>query len=139
MSDYRILILIADDEASIREVISLSLQEKYLEAVEIHEASDGEETIKLLKNNKFSLCILDLKMPSINGLEVVQYLKNSERHLDNKSKTPVLVVSGFVDSIIGDDGTTCIDGLDETISKPFKIDKLLERVEKLLNSKSHNR
>jgi two-component system response regulator QseB len=74
MSD-RVRILVADDEEGIRESISLILGDRY----DLVFAQDGEETLDKLRRETFGLALLDVKMPKLDGLEVLRRLKDSKQ------------------------------------------------------------
>lgn len=65
-------ILIVDDEEHIRKVLSRAL---ITQGYEVSIAADGEEALRLASSSPFDLALLDLKMPGMSGLEVLQHLK----------------------------------------------------------------
>lgn len=102
---YRILI--ADDEAEIRDVLRLYLEK---EGYEIIEAADGLEADTLLKKEKIDLAILDIMMPGLDGYRVL-------RNIREGNNLPVLILSAKTsdsDKILGLDL-----GADDYITKPF--------------------
>lgn len=102
---YRILI--ADDEAEIRDVLRLYLEK---EGYEIVEAADGLEADTLLKKEKIDLAILDIMMPGLDGYRVL-------RNIREGNNLPVLILSAKTsdsDKILGLDL-----GADDYITKPF--------------------
>lgn len=102
---YRILI--ADDEAEIRDVLRLYLEK---EGYEIVEAADGMEADRLLKQEKIDLAILDIMMPGLDGYRVL-------RNIREDNNLPVLILSAKTsdsDKILGLDL-----GADDYITKPF--------------------
>lgn len=102
---YRILI--ADDEAEIRDVLRLYLEK---EGYEIIEAADGLEADRLLKKEDIDLAILDIMMPGLDGYRVL-------RNIREGNNIPVLILSAKTsdsDKILGLDL-----GADDYITKPF--------------------
>lgn len=102
---YRILI--ADDEAEIRDVLRLYLEK---EGYEIVEAADGLEADRLLKKEEIDLAILDIMMPGLDGYRVL-------RNIREGNNLPVLILSAKTsdsDKILGLDL-----GADDYITKPF--------------------
>jgi two-component system chemotaxis response regulator CheY len=82
-------VLVIDDEAEVREVLRLHLESgKY----NVIEASDGEEGISMMKSGanllQVGLIHCDIRIPKINGIEVVDYLKQ------NAPSIPIIVVTG---------------------------------------------
>ena len=113
-------ILIADDEPEIRSLLRLYLEnEKY----EIIEAEDGQQALELLRSQQPALCILDIMMPKMNGLQAATQI----RRLTN---APILMLSAKgeqSDRVIG-----LNMGADDYLVKPFFRDELLARVHSLL-------
>lgn len=123
-------ILIADDEPDIVETLKFLLES---EGYRCLTAFDGEEALKLARDNLPSLIILDVMMPKINGYKVSRLLKFDVKYKD----IPILMVTARTqeeDRLIGEE-----TGADEYITKPFDINQMLERVQTRLNSPSDSR
>ena len=71
-------ILIADDDKPIRRMLKEILEEK---GYNISEAKDGYETIEKIEKQKFDLVLFDMKMPDIDGIEVLKKLPTKRIHL----------------------------------------------------------
>ncbi len=102
---YRILV--ADDEAEIREVLRLYLEK---EGYEIVEAADGTEAVRLIREERIDLALLDIMMPGIDGYRVL-------RNIREGNNLPVIMISAKSsdsDKILGLDL-----GADDYITKPF--------------------
>ncbi|MBR5361581.1 MAG: response regulator, partial [Lachnospiraceae bacterium] len=109
-------ILIADDEAEIRQLIKLYLEN---ECYEVTEAKDGDEAILKLHSNVPDLCILDIMMPGLDGYQVLKKLRS-------ESNIPVLILSAKdadSEKILG-----LNLGADDYIAKPFNPLELVARV-----------
>jgi DNA-binding NtrC family response regulator len=117
-------ILIADDEKTIRETISVILQD---EGYETGTAADGKEALELLNRQNFDLLISDLRMPEMDGLELI---KNCLRICP---QTSVIIITAYasVESAI----EALRLGAYDYIIKPFNHDDLILRVKRLLNHK----
>lgn len=106
-------ILVADDEESIRWVLSKALSKKGL-TVDL--AADGQEALSLFRQHHYDLAILDIKMPEISGLELLS------RFLAEKPATLVIIMTAensmknAVDAMKG--------GAYDYITKPFDLDAL---------------
>jgi two-component system, NtrC family, response regulator PilR len=106
-------ILVVEDEKSMRDVLSILLEE---EAYDVTTASDGMRGIELLRDNIFDLVITDIKMPKADGFEVLKYVK------EVSPNTLVVMITAF--------GTTesAVDamkkGAYDYVHKPFKIDEI---------------
>ncbi len=100
-------ILIADDEAEIRDILHLYLEK---DGYEIIEAADGLQAMERLKAEKIDLAILDIMMPGIDGYRVL-------RNIRENNNIPVIMLSAKgsdSDKILGLDM-----GADDYITKPF--------------------
>ncbi len=110
---------------------------KFLSAyagITIDVASNGKEAIELFLKKKYSLVLLDIHMPEINGFEALEEMKNIEKEKD-LSPTPIIALTG---SSLPGDRTKCLSlGFDDYVEKPLKKDKYLEIINKY--SRTHYR
>jgi diguanylate cyclase (GGDEF)-like protein len=116
-------ILIADDDADIRDILKITLEE---ENYEIIEARDGEEALKLIRSKPLDLALLDHNMPKMTGRQVCNLVKKDLL----LQHTPVIMVTGkgeVSDKIDGIDA-----GADDYIVKPFEPKELLARIRMVL-------
>src|SRR5512140_2603070 len=81
-------ILVADDEEALRTVLSSELVSA---GYDVATASDGDEAISNVKQKKFDLILLDIKMPKVDGFEVLKYVKK------NHPDVRVIMLTGFAD------------------------------------------
>ena len=113
-------ILIVDDDADIRNVLRLLLQEHY----EVSEAADGSAAVEYLRSNPDTdLVILDVMMPGMNGYETCDALREF-------SNAPVLFLTAK--SAQADRISAYSSGGDDFLSKPFSQEELLAKVGSLL-------
>ena len=109
-------ILIADDEAEIRSLLRLYLEnEHYI----LLEAADGEEALRLFRDSHVDLCLLDVMMPGMDGYHVLKELRRT-------SNLPVLMLSAK-----GQDSDKILGlnlGADDYITKPFNPLEVTARV-----------
>jgi two-component system nitrogen regulation response regulator NtrX len=119
-------ILIIEDEAPIRRVLTKILSEEndtYL----VQEAEDGLQGIELVKNEDFDLILCDIKMPKMDGVEVLETIKKI------KPEIPMVMISGHGDL------ETAIQtmrlGAFDYISKPPDLNRLLNTVRNALDKK----
>jgi CheY-like chemotaxis protein len=120
------VILICDDEPSLRELMRVSLRSDYAFA----EAAGAAEAIELLDTVRPNLVLLDVMMPGGSGLSVLEHLRRSPELRD----TPVVVISAFTaerDHLAAHDA-----GATSFLKKPFDPEELESIVEELLAS--HN-
>lgn len=109
-------ILIVEDEEKIARFVELELQH---EGYETEKAADGRTGLELAENGKFDLCLLDIMLPELNGLEVIRRLRKS-------SSVPVILLTArdaVMDKVAGLDM-----GANDYITKPFAIEELLARI-----------
>jgi DNA-binding response OmpR family regulator len=114
-------ILIADDDAHIRELIALFLRN---EGFEILEARDGEEAQTIWENNQIDMVILDIMMPQVDGWELCKEI----RRID--SNIPILMVTAKGEPRQKVKGFQL--GTDDYLTKPFDPMELVMRVKALL-------
>lgn len=113
-------ILIADDEKEILEICEMFLTK---EGFNVIKAQNGQEAINYFKNEKIDLVILDIMMPKITGIQVLEYIRKN-------SAVPVIFLTAKnqdYDKIIG-----LKSGADDDITKPFNPLELAARVEACL-------
>ena len=114
-------ILLVEDEQSIREPVKLNLE---LEGYEVVTASTGKKALKAIKEQHFDLMILDIMLPEVDGYQIAEQVR-----LTN-TKVPIIMLtakSDGPDRILG-----LKKGADDYLTKPFQLEELLLRVEKLL-------
>src|SRR4051812_32561723 len=80
-------ILLVEDDAGMRRAVARALV-GFDERLKIHEEADGESAIKLLESAEFDCIFLDYQLPGINGLEVLQALR------EKGVRTPIIVMTG---------------------------------------------
>ena len=113
-------ICLIDDDQNILASLSLALKS---EKFDVETYSDGISGLEALKNNNFDIAILDIKMPRLDGLEVLQKLRNM-------SDIPVIFLTSKDDEI--DQLLGLKMGADDYITKPFSQKLLIERVKVIL-------
>jgi DNA-binding response OmpR family regulator len=126
MKEYKILIV--EDEKQIARFVQLELMH---EGYEVETVYDGREGLEKIKNNEYNLIILDVMLPSLNGMEVC-------RRVRAFSDVPIIMLTAK-DSVI--DKVTGLDiGADDYMTKPFAIEELLARIRavKRKNSSKNN-
>lgn len=106
-------ILVVDDEQSLREVLSIMLKRA---GYAVTSVSDGEEAIECLHKEIFDLVITDLRMPKVDGMEVLKAVKSTS------PETVVLVITAFAtaDSAV----EAMKQGAYDYLTKPFQVDEV---------------
>ena len=118
-------ILIIDDEEEVREVLRLQLESANYNVIE---ASDGEEGVKMMKLGsnllQVGMIICDIRMPKVNGIEAIDYLKR------NAPSIPIIVLTGYPDSELA--VSLMKKGVKDYMVKPVEKEKLLAKVAEIL-------
>jgi two-component system OmpR family response regulator len=118
-------ILVADDEPSIREILSVQLVRLGYEVVA---AADGVEAVSVYETEHPDLVLLDVMMPRLDGLSACQKIRAFEKKTGRR--VPVLFLTAR-DST-HDKTSAALSGGDEFISKPISLEDLRDRVESAL-------
>lgn len=121
-------ILIIEDDPDIREILQVQLEQGGHQVIE---AKNGQEGIDLMKKGsnllQVGLIITDIRMPKVNGVEAVDYIKA------NAPSIPIMVVTGYPDAKLAVD--LLRKGVKDFLVKPVEKDTLLRKVSALLSSK----
>lgn len=126
MADY---ILVVDDDRDIAQVIKVTLESK---AFEVEVAYDGKQALAFVKKRKPDGIVLDLMMPKMSGIQVLNALKADSTTRD----IPVLMLTAATKySQKPDTYWKEKVGVDDYVSKPFEPMELLARVENLVKQK----
>jgi DNA-binding response OmpR family regulator len=119
-------ILVADDDRNIADLLRMYLRKA---GYDVTLAADGDETVRLLREQEFDLLLLDIMMPGKDGLQII-------RGLRRRSEMPVIFVSarsGDIDKISG-----LQFGADDYVTKPFNPQELVARVQSVLRRSRSN-
>ena len=109
-------VLVVDDEPQILRALRINLR---VREYEVHVAATGAEALTVASRYPPDLVILDLGLPDLDGVEVIQGLRGW-------TKAPIIVLSGRADST---DKVEALDaGADDYITKPFGVEELLARM-----------
>ncbi len=109
-------VLVVDDEPQILRALRINLR---VRDYDVHIAATGAEALEVAGRYPPDLVILDLGLPDLDGVEVIQGLRGW-------TKAPIIVLSGRADSV---DKVEALDaGADDYITKPFGVEELLARM-----------
>ncbi|MEK7255137.1 MAG: response regulator transcription factor [Bacteroidota bacterium] len=118
-------ILFVEDEVNIRDVVKLNLE---MEGYEVIATGNGRDALKYFGEQHFDLVILDVMLPEISGLQIIEQIRLTNREV------PVIFLTakdGAVDRISG-----LKRGADDYLTKPFHLEELLLRVNNLIRRTS---
>jgi two-component system alkaline phosphatase synthesis response regulator PhoP len=114
-------ILLAEDEEHLQEALKLNLE---MEGYEVTVVGDGLAVLKQVEAQYFDLIIMDIMMPELDGISTIQAIRLHNREI------PILILSAknaSADRVAG-----LKTGADDYLTKPFNLEELLLRVEKLI-------
>jgi two-component system, OmpR family, alkaline phosphatase synthesis response regulator PhoP len=114
-------ILLVEDEENLHDALKLNLE---LEGYEITSAYDGNEALKAVKDEYFDLIIMDVMLPHVDGITVTETIRIQNNDV------PILILSAkntSADRVLG-----LKKGADDYMVKPFNLEELLLRVDKLI-------
>jgi DNA-binding response OmpR family regulator len=111
--------LIVEDDPAIRRLVGKLLQRS---GIEIDTAHDGKQAIEKIRTGNYSVLVLDLMVPQVNGFEIIEYIKA------NRIDLPVAVVSAVSQQML-----TRLDlaVVKLVITKPFDVDEFAKAVVKI--------
>jgi two-component system alkaline phosphatase synthesis response regulator PhoP len=120
--DNKANILLVEDEENLHEPLKLNLE---MEGYSVTSAYDGAQALLAVEKEYFDLIILDVMLPEVDGITVAESIRV------NNNDVPVLMLSAkntSADRVLG-----LKKGADDYLTKPFNLEELLLRVEKLIN------
>ena len=121
-------ILIVEDNLPFRKFLKTSLSDRY----KIYEAGNGRAALESLEKHSISIIVSDVMMPEIDGLELCHKVKNDIRY----SHIPIILLTAIQNKemVI----KSLRDGADEYISKPFDVEMLTLKIDKILRWSQEN-
>jgi len=120
--DKKTSILLVEDEENLHEALKLNLE---LEGYEVTSAFDGAAALKAVESEYFDLIVLDVMLPEMDGINVAETIRISN------NEVPILILSAkntSADRVLG-----LKKGADDYLTKPFNLEELLLRVNKLVD------
>ncbi|MBK7098935.1 MAG: response regulator transcription factor [Sphingobacteriales bacterium] len=114
-------ILLVEDEENLHESLKLNLE---LQGYEVTSAFDGTHALKAVKEEYFDLIVLDIMLPEVDGISVAETIRISN------NEVPILMLSARntrSDIVLG-----LKKGADDYLTKPFNLEELLLRIQKLI-------
>lgn len=112
----KLRILVADDEEGIRESLSLILGDEY----DLDFSVDGRDTLAKLTQQRYDLALLDIKMPKLDGLDVMKRLR------EERLTVPVLILTAYQSVELAKEAVKL--GAKDYLPKPFEREQILAAV-----------
>ncbi len=119
-------VLVVDDEEALRFLLASELE---AEAFEVQSAGDGDEAIDFVRDkseqgDRFDVVLLDIKMPRVDGFEVLKYIKG------NIPETKVIMLTAYADVKNAIESLRL--GASDFVSKPYDLDDILTSINRAL-------
>ncbi len=125
------LVYVLDDEESVCELMRIVLESR---GYRVDTATDGKKGLKMIQDEKPDLVVVDIKMPKLNGFEVISSMKQDP----NLKDIPIIVITYLTsESRRSDDEWKDKMEVQDFISKPFEPLELVERIERILGKQSN--
>ncbi len=123
----KVNVLIAEDEPVNQRVIT-----KFLERANynVDIAENGFEAVAMFKAKDYDICLMDIQMPVMDGLEASKQIKDYQKKIGRKKIVPIVAVTAK--ALVGDRERILASGLDEYISKPYDYEQVITVIESLL-------
>jgi len=116
----KVNILVAEDEADLRDILKVTLEQEGYRAIL---ASNGDEAIKKIEKKSFQMALIDIKMPGMNGKELVSKIKQINPLM------PIVIITGSPDF---KEEMSLKKQAYEYIYKPFRLNELVGVVKEAL-------
>ncbi|RCK71957.1 MAG: Stage 0 sporulation two-component response regulator (Spo0A) [Anaerolineae bacterium] len=121
------ILLIVEDDPLMRDILELALRQHFSPPFDIRLAADGVKALEIIKECSPSLIVLDILLPQMNGLQILQQLRD---HPLNSHRPRILVISALgVREVV----QQAVDrGADDFLVKPFDTETLIARLKAVL-------
>lgn len=123
-------ILVADDDV---DILSLVVRHVKTLDVDVIEANDGEEALRVARKEKPDLIVLDVMMPGMSGWEVCRAVRED----DGLANTGVIMLTGIGERL--NEMTSPLYGADDFLDKPFDVDDLETKIRVVLEKRAAGR
>ncbi len=118
-------VLIVDDEAGMREFLTILLER---EGFEVESAQDGQEALQTVQDASFDLIISDLRMPTVDGVRLLEGLKRFQ------SEIPVILITAYASADSAIEAMKL--GAYDYLSKPFRVEEIKQVISRALEAKA---
>ena len=114
-------VLVVDDEEALRYLLSTELA---AEGYEVETAGDGDEAIEAIRQKDYDIVLLDIKMPRVDGFEVLKFIKQ------NKPEIKVIMLTAYADVKNAIEALKL--GASDFVSKPYDLEDILTSINRAL-------
>ncbi|MBQ9470090.1 MAG: response regulator, partial [Bacteroidales bacterium] len=121
-------VLLVEDNQINQKIVMLSLG-KLVKSVEV--ANNGREALDKFATNRYDIILMDIQMPIMNGFVTTKKIRELEVSIH--AHTPIIAITA--NALMGDREQCLEAGMDDYISKPFQVEVLVEKMERLLGAK----
>jgi|YelNatPaOPRAMG01_1025707.scaffolds.fasta_scaffold06543_12 DNA-binding response OmpR family regulator len=122
------ILLIVEDDPAMRDLLELTLKQQFVPPFELKIAQNGLEALDMIQESPPTLMILDILLPQMNGLQLLQQLQVESMPTD----TRIVVISALgVREVVQQ---AIENGANDFLVKPFDMDTLIERVKQVLTA-----
>lgn len=118
-------VLVVDDEAAIRELLRKTLA---LAEYDVDVAPDGRAGLEQLRQSRYDLLMIDLKMPDLNGMTVIREVRRDQATL------PIIIITGFSTESAAIDAINL--GVDGYLQKPFSVPQVFALTTRVLGDQA---
>jgi len=124
----KVQVLVVEDNMVHQQLVMRFLEKK---GFQVDLASNGFEAVELFKRNTFSIIFMDCLMPEMDGYETTQIIREIEKSNPDKTRTPIVALTAHA---IDGEAERCFQvGMDEFITKPYKLAQLEMVLERYIN------
>ena len=117
-------VLVVEDSPAMRQLIRFALNK--VEGLEVLEANDGVDGLAKLTGKKFDLLVVDINMPIMDGLKLIDMVRKNEEH----KNVPILIIT--TESAEEDRQRAMALGVNEYLTKPVQSGQIVDSAKKLL-------
>ncbi len=117
--------LVVEDSPAMRQLIAYAL--KRIKGLEVAEAEDGVDALKVLSQERFDILVTDINMPMMDGLKLVSLVRQDERH----QHIPIVIIT--TEGAHADRQRALTLGANAYITKPIQAAQVVDCVKRLLN------
>jgi len=121
------LVLVVEDNIINQKITAFSLTKA---GMKVTIANNGKEAVELFRKQHFDVILMDIQMPVMDGFDATIAIRNIEKSKQNSSHTPIIALTA---NAMQGDAERCLNaGMDDYISKPFKIENLIKVLDKMI-------